>query len=66
MTALAEGKVMDSVVRELFLGQLPSSTADILSIFETKDLFSLAVSADKIYNCEAQHKSVTAAASSTE
>ncbi len=47
MRELAGVQVGDTLLRELFLAELPSAIADILTIVETKDLESLAKAADK-------------------
>ncbi|XP_012141582.1 uncharacterized protein LOC105662583 [Megachile rotundata] len=48
MRHLASGQCSDSVLRSLFLEQMPSNIRTILTISETPDLSKLALQADKI------------------
>lgn len=58
MRELAGKQVGDTLLRELFLAELPTSTAEILSVIEIKELESLAKAADKAWERESQTRAV--------
>ena len=64
MRELARDKVNDTVLKELFLAQLPKSVAEILDIVEAKDLDSMAKGADRGVT-RVEGEVATASASST-